>query len=32
FKLCKVRSVQFNQKGIPYIITYDGRTIYYPAL
>ncbi|XP_059294677.1 small ribosomal subunit protein eS4-like [Lycium ferocissimum] len=30
FKLCKVRSVQFGQKGIPYIKTYDGRTIRYP--
>ncbi|KAG5512791.1 hypothetical protein RHGRI_008249 [Rhododendron griersonianum] len=29
FKLCKVRSVQFGQKGIPYINTYDGRTIRY---
>ncbi|KAL4280238.1 hypothetical protein GQ457_03G016730 [Hibiscus cannabinus] len=25
-----VRSVQFGQKGIPYINTYDGRTIRYP--
>ncbi|KAJ0084243.1 hypothetical protein Patl1_31025 [Pistacia atlantica] len=30
FKLCKVRSVQFGQKGIPYLNTYDGRTICYP--
>ncbi|CAI9259733.1 unnamed protein product [Lactuca saligna] len=30
FKLCKVRSVQFGSKGIPYINTYDGRTIRYP--
>ena len=30
FKLCKVRSVQFGQKGIPYLNTYDGRTIHYP--
>ena len=30
FKLCKVRSIQFGQKGIPYINTYDGRTIHYP--
>jgi small subunit ribosomal protein S4e len=29
FKLCKVRSVQFGQKGIPYVNTYDGRTIRY---
>ncbi|CAJ1964001.1 unnamed protein product [Sphenostylis stenocarpa] len=30
FKLCKVRSVQFGQKGIPYLNTYDGHTIRYP--
>uniref|UniRef100_A0A804RVU1 Small ribosomal subunit protein eS4 central region domain-containing protein n=1 Tax=Zea mays TaxID=4577 RepID=A0A804RVU1_MAIZE len=30
FKFCKVRSVQFGQKGIPYLNTYDGRTIHYP--
>ncbi|KAB1221595.1 40S ribosomal protein S4-3 [Morella rubra] len=30
FKLCKVRSVMFGQKGIPYLNTYDGRTIRYP--
>ncbi|MBA0558586.1 hypothetical protein Golob_015598, partial [Gossypium lobatum] len=30
FKLCKVRSVQFGLKGIPYLNTYDGRTIRYP--
>ncbi|PPS07185.1 hypothetical protein GOBAR_AA13460 [Gossypium barbadense] len=30
FKLCKVRSVQFGQKSIPYLNTYDGRTIRYP--
>ncbi|PWZ54363.1 40S ribosomal protein S4 [Zea mays] len=30
FKLCKVRYVQFGQKGIPYLNTYDGRTIRYP--
>ncbi|XP_050226327.1 40S ribosomal protein S4-like [Mercurialis annua] len=30
FKLCKVRSVQFGQKGISYLNTYDGRTIRYP--
>ena len=30
FKLCKVRSVQFGDKGIPYLNTYDGRTIRYP--
>ncbi|KAH6809737.1 Ribosomal protein S4 family protein [Perilla frutescens var. frutescens] len=30
FKLCKVRSVQFGKKGIPYLNTYDGRTTHYP--
>ncbi|KAM0071392.1 putative ribosomal protein S4e [Helianthus debilis subsp. tardiflorus] len=30
FKLCKVRSVQFGSKGIPYINTYNGRSIRYP--
>nr|POF05639.1 40s ribosomal protein s4 [Quercus suber] len=29
FKLCKVHSVQFGQKGIPYLNTFDGRTIRY---
>ena len=27
--LCKVHSVQFGQKGIPYLNTFDGRTICY---
>ncbi|THU56333.1 hypothetical protein C4D60_Mb11t16160 [Musa balbisiana] len=30
FKLCKVRSVQFGQKGIPYLNIYDSRTIRHP--
>ncbi|KAL8113987.1 hypothetical protein AgCh_021047 [Apium graveolens] len=30
FKLCKIRFMQFGQKGIQYINTYDGRTIRYP--
>ena len=30
FKLCKVRTIQVGQKGIPYLNTYDGRTIRYP--
>eukprot|EP00267_Zea_mays_P040498 XP_008680402.1 uncharacterized protein LOC103655424 [Zea mays] len=30
FKLCKVMSVLFGQKGIPYLNTYDDRTIRYP--
>jgi len=27
YKLCKVRSVQFGDKGIPYLNTYDGCII-----
>jgi len=30
YKLCKVRRVQAGLKGIPYIVTHDGRTIRYP--
>ncbi|PHT48356.1 40S ribosomal protein S4 [Capsicum baccatum] len=30
FNIYKVRSVQFGQKEIPYLNTYDGRTIHYP--
>ncbi|MED6183673.1 40S ribosomal protein S4 [Stylosanthes scabra] len=30
FKLCKVRSVQLGKRSIPYLNTYDGRTIRYP--
>jgi len=30
YKLCKVRAACFGDKGIPYITTYDGRTIRYP--
>ncbi|KAI3633476.1 hypothetical protein MIR68_008423 [Amoeboaphelidium protococcarum] len=30
FKLCKVRKVQLGAKGIPYVVTHDGRTIRYP--
>jgi ribosomal protein S4E len=30
FMLCKVRFVQFGQKGIPYLNTYDDHTIRYP--
>jgi small subunit ribosomal protein S4e len=30
FKLCKAPSVQFGQKGIPNLNTYDGHTIHYP--
>jgi len=27
YKLCKVLSMQFGDKGIPYLNAYDGRTI-----
>ena len=27
YKLCKVRSAQFGDKGVPHITTFDGRTI-----
>ncbi|MCO5611593.1 hypothetical protein L7F22_065847 [Adiantum nelumboides] len=30
YKLCKVRAACFGDKGIPYITTFDGRTIRYP--
>jgi len=30
YKLCKVRKVQIGAKGIPAIVTHDGRTIRYP--
>ncbi|KAK6521999.1 40S ribosomal protein S4 [Arthrobotrys megalospora] len=30
YKLCKVRRVQLGQKGIPYLVTHDARTIRYP--
>ncbi|KAG2186065.1 hypothetical protein INT43_002503 [Umbelopsis isabellina] len=30
YKLCKVRKVQLGAKGIPYVLTHDGRTIRYP--
>ncbi|KAJ3130371.1 40S ribosomal protein S4 [Nowakowskiella sp. JEL0407] len=30
YKLCKVRKMQLGAKGIPYIVTHDGRTIRYP--
>eukprot|EP01100_Stratorugosa_tubuloviscum_P005454 TRINITY_DN242_c0_g3_i2.p1 TRINITY_DN242_c0_g3~~TRINITY_DN242_c0_g3_i2.p1 ORF type:complete len:298 (+),score=143.01 TRINITY_DN242_c0_g3_i2:243-1136(+) len=30
FKLCKVKRVQLGQKGIPLLVTHDGRTIRYP--
>ncbi|KAI8803554.1 putative 40S ribosomal protein S4 [Cladochytrium replicatum] len=30
YKLCKVKRVQVGAKGIPFIVTHDGRTIRYP--
>lgn len=30
YKLCKVRKVAVGAKGVPHIITHDGRTIRYP--
>merc|ERR1711939_888259 len=30
YKLCKVKKVQLGDRGIPYIVTHDGRTIRYP--
>ncbi|PWN96654.1 putative ribosomal protein S4.e, cytosolic [Tilletiopsis washingtonensis] len=30
FKLLKVRKVQLGAKGVPYIVTHDGRTLRYP--
>ncbi|WBW71260.1 40S ribosomal protein S4 [Schizosaccharomyces osmophilus] len=30
YKLCKVKRVQLGAKGIPFIVTHDGRTIRYP--
>jgi len=30
YKLCRVRRVQTGPKGIPFLVTHDGRTIRYP--
>jgi len=30
YKLCRVKRVQLGAKGIPYLVTHDGRTIRYP--
>ncbi|ODV62517.1 40S ribosomal protein eS4 [Ascoidea rubescens DSM 1968] len=30
YKLAKVKKVQLGKKGIPYVVTHDGRTIRYP--
>ena len=30
YKLCKVKAVAVGPKGVPYLVTSDGRTIRYP--
>ncbi|KAF9903331.1 40S ribosomal protein S4 [Linnemannia zychae] len=30
YKLCKVKKVQLGAKGIPFVVTHDGRTLRYP--
>lgn len=30
YKLCKVKKMQFGARGIPFIVTHDGRTIRFP--
>lgn len=30
YKLAKVKRVQLGQKGVPFLVTHDGRTIRYP--
>jgi len=30
YKLARVKSVQIGAKGVPYLVTHDGRTIRYP--
>ncbi|KAL0214530.1 hypothetical protein P9112_006714 [Eukaryota sp. TZLM1-RC] len=30
FKLCRIKKQQLGPRGIPYIVTHDGRTIRYP--
>jgi len=30
YKLCKVKRIALGAKGVPYIVTHDGRTIRYP--
>jgi len=30
YKLCKVKKVQVGPRGIPFLVTHDGRTIRYP--
>ena len=28
--MCKVRKTQLGAKGVPFVVTHDGRTIRYP--
>ena len=30
YKLCKVKMIKLGAKGIPFLVTHDGRTIRYP--
>jgi len=30
YKLCKVKKVQIGNRGVPFLVTHDGRTIRYP--
>ncbi|XP_065837636.1 small ribosomal subunit protein eS4-like [Oscarella lobularis] len=30
YKLCRVKRLEVGKKGIPYVVTHDGRTIRYP--
>lgn len=30
YKLCKVKKVAIGARGVPFIVTHDGRTIRYP--
>lgn len=30
YKMCKVKKLQVGAKGIPFIVTHDGRTVRYP--
>jgi small subunit ribosomal protein S4e len=30
YKLCKVKKIQLGAKGVPFLVTHDGRTIRYP--
>ena len=31
YKLCRIKKVATGPKGVPYIVTHDGRTIRYPS-